>query len=112
MSRWRTNGGVAALGILLASAGPALAQPKAGSTVSGSVVDESGAILPGANVQLQGPGVNRFQTTGPEGTYTFTVVPPGSYKVTANLGGFAASTREVTVGAGTVQVPSLALKVA
>ena len=62
MSRWRTNGWVVALGVFLASAGPALAQPRAGSTVSGSVVDELGAILPGANVQLQGPGVNRFQT--------------------------------------------------
>ena len=112
MSRWRTNGWVVALGVFLASVGPALAQPRAGSTVSGSVVDESGAILPGANVQIQGPGVNRFQTTGPEGTYTFTVVPPGSYKVTANLGGFGPSTRDVTVGAGTVQVPPLALKVA
>jgi outer membrane receptor protein involved in Fe transport len=81
--------------------------------VSGSVVDESGAILPGANVQLQGPGVNRFQTTGPEGTFTFTVVPAGTYKVTANLGGFGAGTRDVTVpGTGTVQVPALALKVA
>jgi hypothetical protein len=58
---------------------PTQAQERAGSTVSGSVVDESGAILPGANVQLQGPGVNRFQTTGPEGTYSFTVVPAGSY---------------------------------
>jgi len=112
MSRWRTNGWVVALGMFLGSAGPALAQPRVGSTVSGSVVDESGAILPGANVQIQGPGVNRFQTTGPEGTYTFTVVPPGSYKVTANLGGFGPSTRDVTVGAGTVQVPPLALKVA
>jgi outer membrane receptor for ferrienterochelin and colicins len=113
MSRWRTNGWVIALGLVLAAAASAQAQPRTGSTVSGSVVDESGAILPGANVQLQGPGVNRFQTTGPEGTFTFTVVPAGTYKVTANLGGFGAGTRDVTVpGTGTVQVPALALKVA
>jgi hypothetical protein len=38
-----------------AAAVPAQAQQRTGSTVSGSVVDESGAILPGANVQIQGP---------------------------------------------------------
>jgi outer membrane receptor for ferrienterochelin and colicins len=113
MSRWRTNGWVVALGALLLSAVPAQAQQRTGSTVSGSVVDESGAILPGANVQLQGPGVNRFQATGPEGTYTFTVVPAGTYKVTATLSGFGTSTRDVTVPAtGTLQVPALSLKVA
>jgi outer membrane receptor for ferrienterochelin and colicins len=113
MSRWRTSGWVMALGMLMASAAPAQAQQRTGSTVAGSVVDESGAILPGANVQIQGPGVNRFQTTGPEGTYTFTVVPAGTYKVTANLGGFGSGTRDVTVG-GTdaVQVPPLTLKLA
>ena len=85
---------------------PAHAQPRAGSTVSGTVVDESGAVLPGASVQLTGPGVNRFQTTGPDGTYTFTGVPPGTYKVTATLGGFGTSTQDVTVpGTGSVQVP-------
>jgi outer membrane receptor protein involved in Fe transport len=48
-----------------------------------------------------------------EGTYTFTVVPAGTYKVTANLGGFSAGTRDVTVpGTGTVQVPAMTLKVA
>ena len=78
MSRWRTNGWVVALGLVLAAAASAQAQPRTGSTVSGSVVDESGAILPGANVQIQGPGVNRFQTTGPEGSFTFTVVPAGT----------------------------------
>ena len=113
MSRWRVNRWVVALGLVLAAALPAQAQQRTGSTVSGSVVDESGAILPGANVQIQGPGVNRFQTTGPEGTFTFTVVPAGTYKVTANLGGFGPGTKDVTVpGTGTVTVPAITLKVA
>ena len=75
---------------------------------SGSVVDESGAILPGANVQIQGPGVNRFQTTGPEGTFSFTVVPAGTYKVTATMrvrAGSAATSP--SLGTRTVQVPAI-----
>jgi iron complex outermembrane receptor protein len=104
---------VAVVAALLAWAAAAQAQQRSGSTVSGSVQDESGAILPGANVQLTGPGVNRFQTTGPEGTYTFTVVPAGSYRVVANLGGFGSASQDVTVsGTATVQVPALILKVA
>jgi len=112
MSRWLKTGWVVALGLALSS-GLAQAQSRSGGTVSGSVVDESGAILPGANVQITGPGVNRFQTTGAEGTYTFTVVPAGTYKVTASMSGFGSATRDATSsGSGTVQVPPIALKVA
>src|SRR5947207_419803 len=113
MSRWRTKAGALPLCVLMAVAVPALAQPKAGATVSGTVVDESGAILPGASVQLTGPGVNRFQSSGPEGTYTFTVVPAGTYRVAATLSGFGSASHEATVPAsGTIQVPPLALKLA
>ncbi|HEV7499437.1 MAG TPA: carboxypeptidase-like regulatory domain-containing protein, partial [Vicinamibacteria bacterium] len=81
MSRWRTKGWVVVLGLVLAGALPAQAQSKAGGTVSGTVTDESGGVLPGANVQLTGPGINRFQTTGTAGTYTFATVPAGAYRV-------------------------------
>ena len=100
MNRWRTLDRVVALGLLLASAAPAQAQPRPAARCPGRVVDESGAVLPGANVQLSGPGVNKFQTTGADGTYRFTGVPAGTYKVTANLVGFGTATRDVTV-AGT-----------
>jgi outer membrane receptor for ferrienterochelin and colicins len=113
MSRWRTTGSVLALGALLALAPPARAQQREGGTVSGTVVDESGAILPGANVQLSGPGVNRFQITGPEGGYTFTVVPAGTYRVSGTLAGFGSASQDVTVsGTGTTQVPPITLKLA
>ena len=112
MSRWPATGWVLALGAMLIAV-PAAAQPKGGGTVSGTVVDESGGILPGASVQLTGPGVNRYQTTGPEGTYTFAVVPAGSYRVQATMTGFGSAARDVAAtGSGTVQVPALTLKVA
>jgi len=99
--------------MVLGLAVTARAQDRAGSTVSGSVVDESGGIAPGANVQLTGPGVNRFETTGPEGTYKIAGVPAGTYRVTAHLTGFGNPMQDVVVsGTGPVQVPALTLKLA
>lgn len=112
MSRWRMKGWVLALGLVLGAALPAQAQPKTGGTVSGTVTDDTGGVLPGANVQLSGPGVNRYQTTGRDGAYTFTAVPPGSYRVSVTVTGFATGSHDVTVATGPVPVPPLGLKVA
>ena len=109
MKGWRL---FLALSAALAVAGPALAQSAAGGTVSGSLVDESGAALPGANVQLIGPGVNKFAVTGNDGRYTFRGVPPGTHRVTATLVGFSSETHTVEVAAaGAVEVPSTTLKI-
>jgi outer membrane receptor for ferrienterochelin and colicins len=100
-----------ALSIALAVTVPAWAQP-GGGTVSGSLVDETGAALPGANVQLIGPGANKFAVTGNDGRYTFTGVPAGTHKVTATLIGFGAETHTVEVsGTAAVEVPSTTLKI-
>ena len=90
---------------------PAWAQP-GGGTVSGALLDESGAALPGANVQLVGPGANKFAVTGNDGRYTFNGVPAGTHKVTATLIGFGTESHSVDVGAtGAVEVPSMTLKI-
>lgn len=108
MKGWRL---FLALSVALAVSVPAWAQ-SGGGTVSGSLVDESGAALPGANVQLIGPGANKFAATGNDGRYTFTGVPAGTHKVSAALVGFSTETREVVVTeGGTVAVPSTTLKI-
>ncbi len=107
MKGWRL---FLALLVALAVAVPAWAQ--SGATVSGTLVDESGALLPGANVQLIGPGVNKFAVTGTDGRYTFTGVPAGTHKVTATLLGFSTETHNVEVsGTSAVEVPSATLKI-
>ena len=108
MKGWRL---FLALLVALAVAVPAGAQ-SGGGTVSGTLVDESGAPLPGANVQLIGPGTNKFAVTGNDGHYTFTGVPAGTHKVTASLIGFSTETHEVVVTeGGKVEVPSATLKI-
>jgi outer membrane receptor protein involved in Fe transport len=108
MKRWLSL----AACLLLAVALPVEAQQ--GGTVSGSVVDESGAALPGVNVQLTGPDTNKFGVSGNDGTFAFSGVAPGTYRLTAGLTGFGTATNDaVTVsGAGATELPAITLKIA
>jgi outer membrane receptor protein involved in Fe transport len=99
-----------ALGLVLLLASVAQAQT---ATVSGTVTDETGAVVPGATVQLAG-GSGRLSTvTGGQGEYSFQNVPPGTYQVIVSLAGFAPATLDnVTVGGGNVEVPRTLLALA
>jgi len=60
-------------------------------TVSGTVLDSSGAVLPGAQVVLlnKATGVKQHTTTSAAGLYTFISLNPGVYQVTGSQQGFA-----------------------
>jgi outer membrane receptor protein involved in Fe transport len=99
-----------ALGMTLALAGPALAQNGA---ISGTVVDESGGVVPGATVTLAGPGTHNPTITGARGEYSFRNLAAGTYQIVVALAGFSQATHDrITVGESTVEVPPIALKVA
>src|SRR5262245_19437435 len=60
-------------------------------TISGTVQDSTGAVIPGVQVTLSNPGViggNQQTITTERGTYQFTRLVPGTYSVKAELGGF------------------------
>jgi hypothetical protein len=61
------------------------------ANVSGYVLDQAGSAMVGANVTLQNEatGEMRKDTTGENGLYTFTLVPPGTYTLTAAANGFS-----------------------
>src|SRR5258708_28648803 len=72
--------------------------------IAGTVKDTSGAVLPGARVELQqGPSA----VSDGQGQFTITNVAPGTYTARVNYVGFATSTSTVTVTAG--QTPRLNL---
>jgi len=49
-------------------------------TLRGQVMDESGAVVPGATVTLDGPaGATKVTTSGNDGSYSFIGLAPGSY---------------------------------
>lgn len=67
---------------------PAFAQGAAGS-VSGVVLDTSGAVVPGASVTITNTatGVKTTTKTNSEGLYVFPYVQPGVYDVSASASG-------------------------
>jgi outer membrane receptor protein involved in Fe transport len=73
--------------LLLLAALPAAAQSLTG-TVSGTVKDEQGGVLPGVNVTLVGRTGTRSVVTGADGTFRFAAVSPGTYSLTAEISGF------------------------
>lgn len=80
---------------------PCLAIPLHAQTITGSlrgvVTDPTGAVLPGATVELTGEaliGGARAVTADQNGQYRFTALPPGAYVIKASLEGFKAVIRE------------------
>ncbi len=93
---------VLALCLLLLAGRTALAQANAG--ITGTVTDQSGAVIPDAGVTITNEGTavkNHTVTTG-AGTYSFTGLTPGVYDVAVEKTGFKRSVQnkvnvEVTV---------------
>jgi hypothetical protein len=84
--------GCAAVLILVAlvCASPALAIAQFGASLSGTVQDPTQAVIPGAAVTLKNDATQATQTvqSGPEGTFQFRELPPGSYTLTVSVKGF------------------------
>jgi TonB family protein len=60
-------------------------------SITSTVTDPSGAVVPGVRVRAARPALNeegRNTLTDERGTYAFTSVPSGTYRVTATLPGF------------------------
>ncbi len=77
------------------------------ATISGTVRDESGAVLPGANVVLtnQDTGITRTVTANAAGRYSAPALSLGNYEVRAQLDGFQTAVRSgivLTVGRAAV----------
>jgi len=79
----------ALLAILLAGSGSMASAQETTGAVSGTVKDSSGGVIPGATIALQGGVVNRFEVSDGNGQFLFAAVPPGTYRITATLSGFA-----------------------
>jgi hypothetical protein len=88
----RTHAGLAVILVILCAA-VAAAQTTLGR-LSGTVLDSSGSVIPGATITLTNEDTNQVQTTvsGENGNYTFAQVPVGNYKVEIALEGFRTAT--------------------
>lgn len=81
--------------ILILSASATLAFSQATTSLRGVVKDPSGALVPGATVDLfdSSTGTNYHATTNSSGFYIFPVVVPAHYLITVSSTGFAAEKR-------------------
>ena len=93
-----------------------MAQSSTTGEVIGVVTDSNGAVVPNAAVTLSGPNLIRSQSTtsGADGQYRFSSVPPGRYTVeTTATSGFSAYKQDnVEVNLGRSTSTNITLQVA
>src|SRR5687767_3830851 len=70
------------------------------ATLSGTVSDSTGALIPGAEITAKhtNTAVASVVVTNESGTYRFASLQPGPYQVSASLPGFQTQTFQVELG--------------
>ena len=95
--------------MLLLTCASAFAQQTTGN-VTGRVLDQQGAAIPGVTVTAKSPstGFTRTEVSDAEGVYRLSALPVGIYEVTAELQGFSTvSKKDVEVNVGQIGLDRL-----
>src|SRR5439155_18792077 len=109
MHRWFRTAAALLLAAMVAA--PVFAQTLTGS-ITGTVKDQQGAVLPGATVTLTGKMGAQTQVTDANGVYRFPALEPGAYEVAAELSCFqAAKQGDLQITPGRTLTIDLALRV-
>jgi hypothetical protein len=95
---------------------PAALQAQArvtGGDVQGVVRDQNGGVLPGVTVTATNLETNvaRAAVSDGEGRYTIPALPPGRYRVSAELSSFVPQARELTLALGQLAALDFTLRV-
>lgn len=88
--------------------------PSPGS-ISGTIVDQSGAVVAGAQVKLHGESQtgNQQVVSGSDGQFFFPSVAPGKFQLAITSAGFAPQTLSGTLHSGEIEIlPQIAMSVA
>ena len=101
--------------VVLASGASLLFGQSAGTgALTGTVTDPSGSVVPSVSVTVTNTETNqsRSVTTGADGNYRFTLLPPGTYRVRFSATGFrTAEVPSITVNVTETPVLDRALEV-
>jgi hypothetical protein len=92
------------LAVLTLGAAPALAQGTTSGTITGTVVDPTGAAIPGATIKITDASTKetRSAVSSAGGQYVLVDVPPGNYSMTAVKDGFSQDQiKSIIVSVGT-----------
>jgi len=80
-------------------------------SIGGQVTDNNGAGIPGANVKVTGPSIDRTVTANDGGIYAVENLPPGNYKVRVESAGFkSAEAADVVVFVGKTSTTNITLE--
>jgi hypothetical protein len=96
---------------LLALFCPTASAQSSGATTAalgGTVKDTTGAVLPGAQIQIKSPqtGVMREATSDERGEFQLSLVPPGEYEFKVEVEGFTPLSRRIVLSLGqTLNLP-------
>src|SRR5437762_13917977 len=103
---------VLSISLALAASSPAFAQRTTGA-ISGTVMDSTNAVLPGATVTAVCGDTNltRSSVTDTQGGFSIPELPVCVYRVTAELQGFKTVSREAPVTASSVAKTDFKLEV-
>ena len=91
----------------------AMAQTVVTGDISGTVTDQSNAVVVGATVTLSSPEIGYSQSTKTTSTglYRFPLLKPANYKLIVSQSGFRTSDQPVTVAVGAVTTANIQLQV-
>jgi hypothetical protein len=84
--------------VLVLTAAAVFAEPQAG--LHGILTDSSGAVIPAVNVAIDGNGVRKSTATQSDGSYTFSGLAEGNYRLSVAYPGFVVYEHEVTIRSG------------
>jgi len=94
--------------------GPAFAQNAGSATITGTLTDASGAVVPGASVAVKNTdtGADRAIQTNDAGIYVAPFLAPGKYELSAGKTGFATMLRkDITLEVGQTLTINFAMSV-
>src|ERR1700704_4523052 len=101
------------LALFASAAGLIYAQSINSGTVTGTVTDQSNAIVRGAKVTLRNPvtGYDQSTVTDESGVYRFNNVPQNGYRLTAAASGFSVASQEIDVRSSVPMTVNVSLTV-
>src|SRR5437660_11242065 len=100
--------------ILMATSIGVVVAQSASATLSGTVSDEAGAVIPSVNITVfnLSTALQRHAATDERGSYVLPLLPPGRYNVTAQRDGFTpVEIRNVVLNTGDQLALRIKLKV-
>lgn len=85
--------------LIMSFAASSTAQSLNAGTITGTVADPNGAVIPNATVTIANPvtGYKRSTQTETDGSFHFSDVPPNNYQLTTSATGFGNDTQSVNV---------------